>query len=136
MANVKKVKEIDLSPVSYTHLDVYKRQSIHRADCINVGNSINQERLINVSWNRDVLKENKTFEADIKITANDRIGLSAEITTIISNEGFNMSNFSAASDNKYGSVVNISLHVHNTMELEDLFRKLKNVQGIKEVYRV
>ncbi|WP_290770744.1 bifunctional (p)ppGpp synthetase/guanosine-3',5'-bis(diphosphate) 3'-pyrophosphohydrolase [Anaerofustis sp.] len=110
--------------------------SIHRADCINVGNSINQERLINVSWNRDVLKENKTFEADIKITANDRIGLSAEITTIISNEGFNMSNFSAASDNKYGSVVNISLHVHNTMELEDLFRKLKNVQGIKEVYRV
>lgn len=110
--------------------------SIHRADCINVGNSINQERLINVSWNRDVLKENKTFEADIKITANDRIGLSAEITTIISNEGFNMSNFSAASDNKYGSVVNISLHVHNIMELEDLFRKLKNVQGIKEVYRV
>ena len=110
--------------------------SIHRADCINVSNTINQERLINVSWNSDVLNENKTFEADVRITAADRIGLAAEITTIVSNEGFSMSNFSACSDNKHGSTVNISLNVHNTKELEDLFRKIKNVQGVKDVYRV
>ncbi len=110
--------------------------SIHRADCINVSNSINRERLINVSWNTDQLKENKTFEADIRITAQDRIGLSAEISTIISNAGFNMTNFSASSDKKYGSVVNISLNVHNTKELEDLFRKLNNIDGVKEVYRI
>ncbi len=110
--------------------------SIHRADCINVSNTINQERLINVSWNSDVLNENKTFEADVRVTAQDRIGLAAEITTIVSNEGFSMSNFSACSDNKHGSTVNISLNVHNTKELEDLFRKIKNVQGVKDVYRV
>ena len=40
------------------------------------------------------------------------------------------------SDNKHGSTVNISLNVHNTKELEDLFRKIKNVQGVKDVYRV
>ena len=47
-----------------------------------------------------------------------------------------MTNFSASSDKKYGSVVNISLNVHNTKELEDLFRKLNNIDGVKEVYRI
>ena len=110
--------------------------SIHRADCVNVSNTINQDRLINASWNAGVLRESKTFEAHVKITAQDRIGLAAEISTIVSKSGFGMTSFSAYSDHKYGSVVEMSINVHHSAELEDIFRKIRAVKGVTDVYRV
>lgn len=110
--------------------------SIHRADCINVSKSINQERLINATWNAGVLRESKTFEAHVRVTAQDRIGLAAEVSTVVSKSGFGMTSFSAFLDKKYGSVIEMSINVHHSAELEDIFRKLRTIKGVTEVYRV
>ena len=72
----------------------------------------------------------------MRVTALDRIGLAAEISTIVSKSGFGMTSFSAYLDKKYGSVVEMSINVHHAAELEDLFRKIRTVKGVTEVYRV
>ena len=47
-----------------------------------------------------------------------------------------MTSFSAYSDKKYGSVVEMSINVHHSAELEDIFRKIRAVKGVTDVYRV
>ena len=68
--------------------------SIHRSDCINIANTIDKNRLINVSWNKNT-KISEAFRADIRIIANDRDGIVVETSTLINNEGISMSSFSA-----------------------------------------
>lgn len=109
--------------------------SIHRSDCINIANTIEKNRLINVSWNQNT-SASEAFRADIRIIANDRDGLVVETSTLINNEGISMSSFSADVDSKGDCIVKVCLNVKNKSQLEQLFKKVKNISGIKRIYRV
>lgn len=109
--------------------------SIHRSDCINIANTIDKNRLINVSWNKNT-KISEAFRADIRIIANDRDGIVVETSTLINNEGISMSSFSADVDSKGDCIVKVCLNVKNKSQLEQLFKKVKNIPGIKRIYRV
>src|SRR5579859_1634331 len=64
-----------------------KGVTVHRADCPNVINTKDRERLINVSWGRTV---ETTYPVPITVIAYDREGLLRDIGGLVANENINI----------------------------------------------
>lgn len=107
---------------------------IHRKNCANVSNENLQksERVVSVSWNRKV---DTDFLAGIRIVGEDRIGITNQITTVISKYDTNIRSISLhARDGMF--VGTVTVYVRNTEKLSLLMDKLKRVQGIFSVERL
>ncbi|WP_449258229.1 RelA/SpoT family protein [Chlorobium limicola] len=107
---------------------------IHRKNCLNVSNEnfLKSERIVSVSWNRKVETD---FLAGIKIIGEDRIGITNQITTVISRFDTNIRSISLhAKDGMF--VGTLMVYVRNIEKLATLMDKLKKVQGIFTVERL
>lgn len=107
---------------------------IHRKNCLNVSNEnfLKSERIVSVSWNRKVETD---FLAGIKIIGEDRIGITNQITTVISRFDTNIRSISLhAKDGMF--VGTLMVYVRNIDKLATLMDKLKKVQGIFTVERL
>jgi GTP pyrophosphokinase len=61
--------------------------TIHRQDCPNVLRIKDRERLVQVSWGRP----KQTYPVSVRLRAYDRDGLMRDVSTLVANEGINMS---------------------------------------------
>ncbi|MBM3162427.1 MAG: bifunctional (p)ppGpp synthetase/guanosine-3',5'-bis(diphosphate) 3'-pyrophosphohydrolase [Chlorobi bacterium] len=107
---------------------------IHRKNCLNVSNEnlLKSERIVSVSWNRKVETD---FLAGIKIVGEDRIGITNQITTVISKFDTNIRSISLhARDGMF--IGTLMVYVRNIEKLGTLMEKLKKVQGIFSVERL
>jgi len=107
---------------------------IHRKNCLNVSNEnfLKSERIVSVSWNRKVETD---FLAGIKIIGEDRIGITNQITTVISRFDTNIRSISLhAKDGMF--VGTLMVYVRNIDKLATLMDKLKKVQGVFTVERL
>lgn len=108
---------------------------VHRKDCPNAISlqSNYAYRIINAQW-IDSSKEN--FEATIKITGLDSIGLTGEITRVISN---NMTvNIKSISLSENAGIFNgqITITVPNNALLKKLMVNIKKIEGVDKVTRI
>lgn len=90
-------------------------------------------RIIPVRW---TIHKIASFLARINITGIDRIGLVAEITSIISNElSVNIRNINI---NVYDGIFEgtIDLYIHHTKDLNNLILQLSDIKGIESVKRI
>lgn len=110
--------------------------SVHRKDCINVASQIGQdrERLIEVEW--DQQKENMAYETDINILAEDRKGLLAEISRVMDDIDVTVTGVNAKSSIDKICTIILTISISNTGQIDKVLNKLKNVEGIADVYRV
>jgi GTP pyrophosphokinase len=60
--------------------------TVHRADCTNVGNIEDRERLVRVDWG----DEGRRYAVPVQINADDRLGLLRDIASVVSSEGINI----------------------------------------------
>ncbi len=108
--------------------------SIHRGDCINiVNNPVVDERLVSVEW--DVGKQ-ETFLVGLEVTAGDRPNLLVDITGKISKAETNIKSGSFDKDDR--DLLNhfhFTIEVRDTAQLEEVFRLVKTVRGVHDVYR-
>ncbi len=107
---------------------------IHRKNCLNVSNEnlLKSERIVSVAWNRKVETD---FLAGIKIVGEDRIGITNQITAVISKFDTNIRSISLhARDGMF--VGTLMVYVRNIEKLATLMEKLKKVQGIFTVERL
>lgn len=107
--------------------------AVHRVDCTNITHNEEQERLIPVEWNSS---DEISYSAEIQVRTMDRIGLLAEATTVIANAQIEMIslNTKRAKDNTV--LISIVLQIPNTNKLSALMKKLRQVDGILDVYRL
>jgi len=106
--------------------------TVHRADCPNVINSSERDRLINVNWGRET---GATYPVLVNISAMDREGLLNEITGVVADEGVNISNLNVNTDNGLASIV-ATLSVENTAQLSRLLERIeKKVPNVFEARR-
>ena len=61
--------------------------TIHRRDCPNILHVQDRERLVRVSWG----EQKNTYSVPVRIKAYDRNGLMKDVSTLITDEGVNMS---------------------------------------------
>lgn len=106
--------------------------SVHCVDCPNVKN-MEPERLIEAKWD-DVISQN--FLASLKIYCENKSGILAAVTTIISNMKISITGAFARSDNDNGTAeITVMLEVKSTDQVEDVIKKLKTLPEVIDVHR-
>jgi len=110
--------------------------SVHRKDCINIKNmnlnSDENRRLIKVSWQAS---ENASYLSDIQILAHDRTGLLVEITNLIAESKIPLKAINARTSKENVVIINLTLEISNTQQLDQMIKKINKVKSVFEVNR-
>jgi guanosine-3',5'-bis(diphosphate) 3'-pyrophosphohydrolase len=105
--------------------------TIHRQDCPNILSIKDRERLVRVSWG----EAKNTYPVPVRIKAYDRNGLMKDVSTLISDEGINMTAVSVETTRNL-AVFDLTLEVHDIAELSRVLDRLENLPNVTEAQRV
>jgi GTP diphosphokinase / guanosine-3',5'-bis(diphosphate) 3'-diphosphatase len=105
--------------------------TVHRKDCVNVINVEDKKRLIGVSWG----EVQEVYPVDIKIDAQDRVGLLRDITTIIAEAKVNIASMSTTYHDQITSTF-ATIEIANMAQLTQLLSKIQGVRGIISATRI
>jgi guanosine-3',5'-bis(diphosphate) 3'-pyrophosphohydrolase len=105
--------------------------TVHRKDCVNVINVEDKKRLIGVSWG----EVHEVYPVDIKIDAQDRVGLLRDITTIIAEAKVNIASMSTTYHDQITSTF-ATIEIANMAQLTQLLSKIQGVRGIISATRI
>ncbi|MCG8482372.1 MAG: bifunctional (p)ppGpp synthetase/guanosine-3',5'-bis(diphosphate) 3'-pyrophosphohydrolase [Clostridia bacterium] len=111
--------------------------SVHRKDCINIMSQYEtiENRLIEVEWDTKD-KDDISFETEINIMAEDRKGMLVEITKVFDDLNLTVTGFNAKSGRDAIAAVSLTIEISNINQLNKVFNKIKNIEGVVDVYRV
>lgn len=109
--------------------------SIHRKDCSNLKSISDEEaqRIVEVSWGT---AKGKEYLAEIQVEADDRMGLLAEIMTIIADENLKLTSLNAKSAKNNVATMSIKVTIDSVEKLKSLMKKIRNLKGVIDVYRL
>ena len=110
--------------------------SIHRQDCINIAamhmDENEKARLIDVSWENNM---GTSSLSKLKIVCADRDGLVLEVANIVNETKVTLKTLNARSTKDGLGIVEITVEVTNTDQLNTLIKKLNKLREIVEVTR-
>ncbi len=110
--------------------------SIHRQDCINIAAMHKDEsekaRLIDVSWENNA---STSYLSRLKVVCPDRNGLVLEVANVVSETKVSLKTLNARSTKDGLGIVEISVEVSNTEQLNFLIKKLSKLKDVIEVTR-
>ncbi len=106
--------------------------TVHRRGCVNAM-KMSPEREINVEWKKD---STGSFPVKLKFRAGDRMGLLAEITSVISKADANIIDIQLESLPNKTVTGSFTLSVANLNHLDIVLAKLKKVETIQEIRRL
>jgi guanosine-3',5'-bis(diphosphate) 3'-pyrophosphohydrolase len=105
--------------------------TIHRQDCPNILRVQDRERLVRVSWG----EPKYTYPIPVRIKAYDRDGLMKDVSTLISDEGVNMTKVKV-DVNRNLAVFELVLEVRDIAHLSRVLDRLENLANVLEAQRV
>ena len=107
--------------------------SVHRKDCVNVKDLFKEEnRIIDVSWEEE---EHSSYNVDIEVFANDRIGLLSDVVKLISATKVNIIGVNSKMGKDRIAIIDITIETKNLDELNSLLRSIHKVDSVYEVKR-
>ncbi len=107
--------------------------SVHRSDCTNITSILEEEgRLIDVKW---FSTSDVAYKADLTIMANDRTSLLLDVTNSIAEAKIPIKAINARTTREQITVINMTLEITNTEQLDKIIKKLKKVDSVFEVTR-
>lgn len=106
--------------------------TVHRANCSNITNSDESERLIDVTW-ANVSAEQR-FSVPVEIIAYDRSGLMRDISTVIADAKANMSSAEIATRQNIATL-QLTLEIGGVEQLTRVLTQLSQVSHVVEVRR-
>ena len=107
--------------------------SVHRKDCVNVKELIKEEnRIIDVYWENE---EKASYNVDIEIEANDRIGLLSDILKAIANSKVNILAVNTKTGKDRIAIIYITLETKNLDELNGVLKGIRKVDSVYDVRR-
>ncbi len=105
--------------------------TIHRRDCPNILRADDRDRLIKVGWG----ESKTTFPVPVKIKAYDRNGLMKDVSTLISDEGINITRVNVDTARNM-AVFDLTLEVRDILQLSRVLDRLENLPNVLEAQRV
>ena len=111
--------------------------SVHRTDCNSLEN-VQPERLLDISWNPEQIKENKkTYIAAVRIDVDDKIGILKDILAKITDcdTNINYANVKSNQSKKLG-IIELGLEVSGIDKLNYVMNALKAMESVQSVKRV
>ncbi len=107
--------------------------TVHRADCPNVANVPEPERLVPVDWGER--GKDETFPVGIRVVAWDRVGLLRDISTMLADERVNILYVHTTTHDDRTVTLDLTLEVVDVAQLSRVLHKLENIQYVFEVRR-
>lgn len=110
--------------------------AIHRADCINMlhaqQNAEEMNRFIPVRWAGDTAQ---TFQTMLTVTAGDRQNLLLDLLATISEMKTKLANVNARTGKNELAIIELTLEISDTAQLEQTIKKLGQVESVLSVVR-
>jgi GTP diphosphokinase / guanosine-3',5'-bis(diphosphate) 3'-diphosphatase len=106
--------------------------TVHTVDCPNVLGS-DPERLIQVSWN---LQEKAVHPVRVRVMANDKKGLLADITSVLASAEINILRANVVTTEEKRAIGTFELEVRDLKHLQAAFRALGKLKHVLKVERV
>jgi GTP pyrophosphokinase len=105
--------------------------TVHRADCLNVLNEEERERIVEVEWGT----VSRLYPASIRIEAWDRVGLLRDISSLIGDEKVNMVGVRTIEAGEGGVTILATLETTGIEQLSRLLSKIEIIRGVRSVTR-
>jgi len=105
--------------------------TIHRKDCPNIMSVRDRERLARVSWG----EPKSRYPIPVVIKAYDRDGLMRDVSTLIDEEGVNMTKVTVDVNKKNLAVFELILEVRDLAHLSKVLDRLENLDNVLEARR-
>lgn len=112
--------------------------SIHRTDCVNMMNLSEQDRqrIIEAEWeNVSEGKDDELYDTEIIIYAYDRIGILLDITKIFTENKIDVKSVNSRTSKQGIATINMGFAIRSVEELHNLTKKLRLVEGVKDIQR-
>jgi GTP diphosphokinase / guanosine-3',5'-bis(diphosphate) 3'-diphosphatase len=109
-----------------------KGVSVHRADCLNVVNAADPDRLVEVEWERG---SRQLYPVGIKIEAWDRTGLLRDIAAVIAESKINLSGADVQVYDDRTAVISTVVEIQSLTQLSRLLERLESVRDVHTVAR-
>jgi guanosine-3',5'-bis(diphosphate) 3'-pyrophosphohydrolase len=109
-----------------------KGVTVHRADCVNVRNAADPDRIVEVEWERG---NNQVYPVNIKIEAWDRTGLLRDIAAVIAESKINLSGADVQVYDDRTAVISTIVEIANLTQLSRLLERLEAVRDVHTVAR-
>lgn len=110
--------------------------AIHRADCINMLNALNNEqessRFIPVHWADGT---DASFKSSLTVTASDRSMLLLDMMTAFAELKIPITNVNARTGKNNLAIIEVTLEIMDTEQLDKAIKKIKNVEGVLSIVR-
>jgi GTP pyrophosphokinase len=105
--------------------------TVHRADCHNILNEAEHERLVEVEWGQAT----RLYPANIRVEAWDRVGLLRDITTVVTEEKVNMVGVRTAETGDGSVSIQATLETSGIEQLSRLLSRIEIIRGVRSVER-
>lgn len=109
-----------------------KGVSVHRADCVNVRNASDLDRLVDVEWEDGT---RQVYPVNLKIEAWDRTGLLRDIAAVIAESKINLSGADVQVFDDKTAVISTIVEIQNLSQLSRLMERLEGVRDVHTVAR-
>ena len=106
--------------------------TVHRADCTNVLNVTEPERLVPVTWGDH---GEDTFPVTVLIKAWDRVGLLKDVSTLLADERVNIVNVTTNTHDDRTVSLFATVEVAGVRQLSTILQKLEGIRDVYEVHR-
>jgi GTP pyrophosphokinase len=106
--------------------------TVHRRLCSYIS-AEDPGRLVPVEWEKDT---NELHEIEFSVVCDDRPGMLNSITTILGGQDININKLKATSLANGSSLCVFKILIKNLVELENLFLKIKRLNGVEKVERL
>ena len=105
--------------------------TVHRADCPNIVNLRDTERLIPVTWGRS----EQAYPVVVRIEAFDRFGMLRDIASVVADLGINMSAANVTTNHDHTTTIIATMGIRSVTQLSLLMSKLQSVRDVLDVRR-
>ncbi|HEY8756355.1 MAG TPA: bifunctional (p)ppGpp synthetase/guanosine-3',5'-bis(diphosphate) 3'-pyrophosphohydrolase [Candidatus Dormibacteraeota bacterium] len=109
-----------------------KGVTVHRADCVNVRNAADPDRIVEVEWERG---NDQVYPVSIKIEGWDRTGLLRDIAAVIAESKINLSGADVQVYDDRTAVISTIVEIANLTQLSRLLERLEGVRDVHTVAR-
>ncbi len=111
--------------------------SIHRTDCVNVINlpEIEISRLIDAEWEDTEENSGEKYVAEIKIYANNRNGLLADVSKALTEKNINILALNTRANKQNVATMSITFEISGKDELIKVIDKMRSIESVVDIER-
>ncbi len=111
--------------------------SIHRTDCVNIMclPEIERTRLIEAEWEQEAVKDGEKYLAEIKIYANNRTGILADLSKITTERSIDVTSMNVRTSKQGLATISMAFDIRSVEELNRLIDKMRQVESIIDIER-